>query len=163
MRHPWLSEGHTFAVLIVTAVVAVLGLADAGIAPAQTPARHVAVFPKQPAKGYATECKIVRVIDGDTVVVEVKQSFHVRLLQCWAPESRTTNKAEKAKGLAAKEHLQTLVEQEDQGVLFIPLSGDLTEAITLGRVLGYVWQKGSDKSLSQIQVDGGFATTQKIK
>lgn len=124
----------------------------------QTAANRPVVFPKQPANGYATDCKITRVIDGDTVVVEIKQSFHVRLLQCWAPESRTKDLEEKAKGLAAKENLQSLVDQEDQATLFVPLSGDLTEAMTLGRVLGYLWRKGDDVSLSQMQVNGGFAT-----
>lgn len=124
----------------------------------EPPARRSVAFPSQPATGYTTDCKITRVIDGDTVVVEVKQTFHVRLLQCWAPESRTKDLEEKAKGLAAKENLQSLVEQEDQATLFVPLSGDLTEAMTLGRVLGYLWRKGDGVSLNQMQVNGGFAT-----
>lgn len=127
----------------------------------QTPARQEAVYPKQPASGFTTDCRVVRVIDGDTVVVEIKQMLHVRMLQCWAPESRTKDLIEKAKGLAAKEHLQTLIDQEDQARLFVPLSGDLTEAITLGRVLGYLWRKGDNESLSEIQVEDGFAKPDK--
>lgn len=137
--------------LLWCAVVIPVGFAQV------TPARQASVFPRQPATGYTTGCKIVRVIDGDTVAVEVTQTFHVRLLQCWAPESRTTDKTEKAKGLASKEHMQSLVDEEDQATLFVPLSGDLTDAMTLGRVLGYLWRKGDTVSVNQMQVDEGFA------
>lgn len=120
-----------------------------------------ATFPAKPATGYVTDCEIVRVIDGDTVVVEMKTTLNIRLLDCWAPESRTTNAAEKIKGLAAKKHLQDLITTQPQATLFVPLTGDLTDAITLGRALGYIWRKGNTVTLNQQQVDARHATLTK--
>jgi len=146
---------HIAAGLFWLAIVAPVGSAQV------TPARQSAIFPKQPATGYVTDCRVIRVIDGDTVVVEMKQQLNIRLLQCWAPESRTKDSAEKVKGIAAKQHMQQLIDEEDQVRLFVPLTNDLTEAITLGRALGYLWRKGDEVSLNQMQVNDGFATTTK--
>lgn len=116
------------------------------------------VFPVKPwSEAYATDCRIIRVLDGDTIEVEVRHTIRVRMLQCWAPESRTTNAAEKVRGLAAKNHLIDVIGDQEQARLLVPLATDLGDATTLGRVLGYVWLQGDDKSLSQHQVDGGFA------
>lgn len=116
------------------------------------------VFPARPsATAYATDCRIIRVLDGDTIEVEVRHTMRVRMLQCWAPESRTTNAAEKVRGLAAKNHLIDVIGDQEQARLLVPLATDLGDATTLGRVLGYVWLQGDDKSLSQHQADGGFA------
>lgn len=145
---------YALAVLPVTLCVVCADQQPTAVTP-------TAVFPRLPPIGLATACRVVRVIDGDTVEVEITRSCHVRMLQCWAPESRTTDKVEKARGMDSKEHLRDLIAEEDQGTLFVPLQTDLTEAMTLGRVLGYIWRKGDSKSLSQMQVDGGFATAAK--
>ena len=64
---------------------------------------------------YLYKCVVTRVIDGDTVDVDVDLGFdvwlkkqRVRLAGIDTPESRTRNLAEKALGLAAKERLQEL-------------------------------------------------------
>jgi micrococcal nuclease len=63
--------------------------------------------------------KILKVIDGDTVDVLVDLGFHtylekrVRLSGINAPEIRTRDKAEKAKGKLAKKKLQELLNAED--------------------------------------------------
>ena len=61
-------------------------------------------------------CKILGVIDGDTVKVNIDLGFNcwlnnvsVRLNNFNAPETRTKNLAEKAKGLASKARLQELL------------------------------------------------------
>lgn len=116
----------------------------------------------QPPKlGYTTKGRVVRVVDGDTVEVEIRKIVTVRLLNCWAPESRTTDKAEKAKGLAAKGEMQRLV-GGGECVLHVPTGGK-ESWISLGRVLGEVWMAGEEKSLSQQMVEGGFATVEKGK
>ena len=58
---------------------------------------------------------LVRVIDGDTIDVDIDQGFSVwlkkqriRLAGIDTPESRTRNKEEKVLGLAAKERLKEL-------------------------------------------------------
>lgn len=105
---------------------------------------------------------MTRVIDGDTVDVEVTRTIRVRLLDCWAPESRTRNKAEKAAGLESKEALKRWIEGQPV-TLHIPThSGDIAEALTMGRVLGHLWSKGGD-NVSESQVCLGFATRKKAK
>lgn len=68
---------------------------------------------------YYYRCKVVRIIDGDTIVVDVDQGFDdwkhkqkVRLAGIDTPESRTRNKAEKVLGLAAKERVKELCGDE---------------------------------------------------
>ena len=64
---------------------------------------------------YLYKCVVTRVVDGDTVDVDVDLGFdvwlkkqRVRLAGIDTPESRTRNLAEKALGLAAKQRLQEL-------------------------------------------------------
>jgi micrococcal nuclease len=68
---------------------------------------------------YYYRCNVVRVIDGDTIVVDIDQGFDdwkhgqkLRLAGIDTPESRTRNLAEKALGLAAKERLKALCGDE---------------------------------------------------
>lgn len=114
----------------------------------------------KPAPGLTVAGRVVRVIDGDTLEFEATRRIRVRLLDCWAPESRTRDLDEKARGLAAKEHLQQLIDECADGVLFIPAAkeGDVSEIFTLGRVLGQVWRGDDPQSLAELQVAGGFAT-----
>lgn len=114
-----------------------------------------------PPLGWTTNCRIVSVIDGDTIDVEVKRTIRVRLLDCYAPESRTTNVEEKKRGLAAKEHLRAMAEGCD-ATLFVPGGEQTKDLTTLGRVLGQVWLMRSDgrpdaESLSELQVSAGHA------
>jgi micrococcal nuclease len=60
--------------------------------------------------------KVIRVIDGDTVDVDIDLGFgiwqkneRVRIMGIDTPESRTRNKIEKKFGLAAKAKLKTLL------------------------------------------------------
>ena len=60
-------------------------------------------------------CKITRVVDGDTIDVNIDLGFQiwhkarVRMLGIDTPESRTRNLKEKAMGLAAKARLKELL------------------------------------------------------
>tara|TARA_R100000687_G_C6401933_1_gene142304 strand:- start:153 stop:512 length:360 start_codon:yes stop_codon:yes gene_type:complete len=65
---------------------------------------------------YEYKCKLVRIIDGDTIDISLDLGFsvwmlkqRVRLLGINTPESRTRNLEEKALGLAAKAHLKKLL------------------------------------------------------
>ena len=65
-------------------------------------------------------CELVRVVDGDTILVDCKLGFDVeirnmrlRFAGINTPESRTRNKAEKALGLAAKARLVEILESAD--------------------------------------------------
>jgi micrococcal nuclease len=112
-----------------------------------------------PVPGLTVSGRIVRVIDGDTVEFEVTRRIRVRLLDCWAPESRTKDLREKRRGLFAKSNMQKLVESCSDATLFVPASshGDLSGLFTMGRVLGQLWRKGDVHSLAQLQVLAGAA------
>lgn len=116
----------------------------------------------KPPHGVSAHCRVVEVYDGDTITVEIVRRARVRLLDNWAPEVRTTDNAEKARGLAAKEFLRQLAEGKE-GTIFIPTdeATTLDDVFTFGRVLGHVWVNGERKSLSERMVDEGFSTTDK--
>lgn len=117
-----------------------------------------------PPTGYCTRATIAKVTDGDTVVVEVIKRFPVRLLDCWAPECRTRDKEEKKLGLAAKDRL-TKIAKGKSATLFVPTSetGNVNELETMGRVLGHLWLEGETESLSEMQVKAKLASTKKGK
>ena len=68
---------------------------------------------------YYYKIEILRVVDGDTVDVRIDLGFNVwhkcrvRLMGINAPESRTRDKEEKKRGLAAKQWLIDKVEFRD--------------------------------------------------
>ncbi len=115
-----------------------------------------------PAHGWSTKCRIVEVYDGDTITVEITRRVRVRLLDCWAPEVKTTDATEKARGIASRDHLRAAVENCD-ATLFVPGSDRdmLGDEWTMGRVLGHVWLEGDKESLSEFQVKAGHATREK--
>ena len=65
---------------------------------------------------YEYECKIVRVVDGDTIDVDIDLGFNhwihgerIRLFGVDCPECRSRDKEEKAAGLAAKDFVKRLL------------------------------------------------------
>ena len=65
---------------------------------------------------YEYRCKVLKVVDGDTVDVDIDLGFgtwlhneRVRIMGIDTPESRTSNDIEKKFGLAAKTRLQELL------------------------------------------------------
>jgi endonuclease YncB( thermonuclease family) len=65
---------------------------------------------------YEYKCDVVRVIDGDTVVVNIDLGFdtwlfdqHIRIQHIDTPEVRTRNLEEKEKGLDAKARAEELL------------------------------------------------------
>ena len=69
---------------------------------------------------YEYKCKVVRVVDGDTVDVDIDLGFgvwlhkeRVRIIGMDTPESRTRDKEEKKYGLAAKAELKVLLDDDD--------------------------------------------------
>jgi len=87
------------------------------------------------------KCKLLRVIDGDTVDVDIDLGFgvwlrkqRIRLYGIDTPESRTRDLVEKKYGLAAKEFL---VKWTDAGELKIKTHKDAKGKF--GRILGELW------------------------
>lgn len=114
-----------------------------------------------PATGWTTIAKITEVYDGDTITVEVTRRFRVRLLDCWAPEIRTKDAEEKARGLEATAYLTALAEGRE-AILHVPMEGvDAAQAWSMGRILGHVWVVGDDRTLSERMVEARHATKTK--
>lgn len=111
-----------------------------------------------PPTGWTTKAKVVRVIDGDTVEVEIKRRMTVRLLDCWAPESRTRDLEEKKRGLESKARMEELVGGKPV-TLHVPTTENLAKLFTFGRVLGRIWV--NDRDVSEALVEEGFATKEK--
>lgn len=111
-----------------------------------------------PPIGWTTPAHFVRVIDGDTLEVEIRRRVTVRLLDCWTPESRTRDAFEKRLGLEAKANLETITDGQPL-TLHIPADAgsDLSDLFTFGRVVGTVWTAAdADRSINQRQIDDGF-------
>ena len=104
---------------------------------------------------YIYNCEVVRVVDGDTIDVDIDLGFSVilkkqriRLAGIDTPESRTRNLAEKALGLEAKERLKELCEG---GMMLKSLGRG-----KYGRILGIpINSKGKD--ICQILIKEGHA------
>ena len=104
------------------------------------------------------KCKILRIVDGDTVDVDVDLGFgiwmhkdRVRLLGIDTPESRTRDKEEKRFGLLSKKYLQDHYPVGSMAVL--RTHKDKTGKF--GRILGeLVWE---DSTINKIMVDEHYA------
>ena len=107
---------------------------------------------------YEYNCTVARVVDGDTIDALVDLGFdtwkkvRIRMMGMNAPESRTRDKEEKKKGLAAKKYLQTLLESYD--FVFILKSHGVGK---FGRCLGEILFEDSDISANQIMINEGHA------
>jgi endonuclease YncB( thermonuclease family) len=119
-----------------------------------------------PPRGITTDAVVREVYDGDTIVVTVQTELRVRLLDCWAPEIRTRDAAEKRRGYASRDHLASLIPPGSTVRIQIPTTGRLEDSITLGRVLARAWRDSNgdgqpDADVSAEQVRAGHATIRK--
>ena len=93
---------------------------------------------------YEYKAKILRVVDGDTVDVDIDLGFgvwlrneRVRIMGIDTPESRTRDKQEKKFGLLAKERLKELLPKGKDSVLRTQIDKDGEDAKgKFGRILG---------------------------
>ena len=107
---------------------------------------------------YEYRCKLVKVVDGDTVDVDIDLGFgvwlqnqRIRLYGIDAPESRTSDKVEKIYGLAAKDYL---VKWTNAGGLKLRTFKD--DKGKYGRILGQIWY-GDEHNINQLLVDNHHA------
>ena len=103
------------------------------------------------------KCKIQRVVDGDTVDVDIDLGFNtwilkerVRLEGIDAPESRTSDKVEKIFGIAAKTRLEELLPEGKIVTIITALSNE-----KFGRTLGKLYL--DEISVNDILVNEGHA------
>ena len=115
---------------------------------------------------YEYKCKITRVVDGDTVDVDIDLGFgivlndeRVRIMGIDTPESRTSDKVEKIFGLAAKERLKELLGKEAILKTQINKNGEDMKG-KFGRILGdFVveeWE-GEPRMITEVLIDEGHA------
>lgn len=94
---------------------------------------------------YDYNCKVERIVDGDTIDVVLDLGFdilyrtRVRLYGIDTPESRTRDLEEKARGLLAKEYLSTKIKNAENIIIQTKLKDSRGK---FGRVLGSVIADG---------------------
>jgi micrococcal nuclease len=110
---------------------------------------------------YEYNVNVTRVVDGDTVDVDIDLGFgmvykkqRVRLMGIDTPESRTRDKVEKLFGKASKYHLQHLLEEQDVTLI----SHDKGK---FGRILGELFVK-HEANLRDGHVKGKVSINQQM-
>jgi micrococcal nuclease len=104
--------------------------------------------------------EVKNVVDGDTIDVVIDLGFdilfasRVRLAGIDTPESRTTNKAEKALGIEAKEYLKKHL-KDAKSVVIRTEKMDSSEKY--GRILGWVYVNGESESVNNKMINDGYA------
>jgi micrococcal nuclease len=104
--------------------------------------------------------EVKNVVDGDTIDVVIDLGFdilfasRVRLAGIDTPESRTTDKAEKALGIEAKEYLKKCL-KDSKSVVIRTEKMDSSEKY--GRILGWVYVNGDSESLNNKMINDGYA------
>ena len=120
---------------------------------------------------YVYRCVVTRVVDGDTVDVEIDLGFNmrykdrVRMMGIDTPESRTRNKVEKKLGKASKARLKELIIgnffSNNKGTSMgtkkqpIYLKTSKEGKGKFGRILGTLWKDGY--SINDILIAEGHA------
>lgn len=107
---------------------------------------------------YEYRCKLVKVIDGDTMDIDIDLGFdvwlrneRVRLHGIDTPESRTRDLEEKKYGLAAKEYATRFLDDE-----WLTLKTKEYDAKgKFGRILGELWRTSefADQSLNAYMIE----------
>ena len=118
---------------------------------------------------YEYRCKVLRVVDGDTVDVDIDLGFgiilkdeRVRVMGIDTPESRTRDKVEKQFGLAAKKRLKEMLDNKSGPILKTQINRDGEDMRgKFGRVLGdftvYHAPTDSWRMVTDIMVEEGHA------
>ena len=107
------------------------------------------------------DAKVLKVVDGDTVDVDIDLGFgivltdeRVRIMGIDTPESRTSDQVEKLFGLAAKERLKELLGEETVLITKDDKHGEDMKG-KFGRVLGDFRVGG--KTVTEILIEEGHA------
>lgn len=107
---------------------------------------------------YEYRCKILKIVDGDTIDVDIDLGFgiwlrneRIRIIGIDTPESRTKDKVEKIFGTAAKIFLSNLIPVDSMQI--IRTNKDTTGKF--GRILGDIII--NDTLLSKIMIESNHA------
>ena len=118
---------------------------------------------------YEYRCKVLKIVDGDTVDVDIDLGFgivlkseRVRIMGIDTPESRTKDKVEKQFGLAAKKMLKEMLDNKSGPILKTQINkkGEDMKG-KFGRILGdftvYHAPTDSWRMVTDILVEEGHA------
>lgn len=104
--------------------------------------------------------RLIKVVDGDTVDVDIDLGFgvwlhdeRVRIMGIDTPESRTSDKVEKVFGLAAKDRLKHLLEKDAVLITTEDSSGEDMKG-KFGRILGD-FEAADGRRVTQIMIEEG--------
>jgi micrococcal nuclease len=104
--------------------------------------------------------EVKSVVDGDTIDVLIDLGFdilfasRVRLAGIDTPESRTTDKAEKALGLESKEYLKKQLKDAKSVVI---KTEKMNSSEKFGRILGWLYINGDTESINDKMINDGYA------
>jgi micrococcal nuclease len=104
--------------------------------------------------------KLIAVVDGDTIDVDIDLGFNVsysqrvRLAGIDTPESRTKDKFEKSLGLESKEFLKNKL-KDAEGIVIKTEKPDSSEKY--GRILGWLYVDGDTVSVNDHMIEQGYA------
>jgi micrococcal nuclease len=104
--------------------------------------------------------EVKNVVDGDTIDVIIDLGFdilfssRIRLAGIDTPELRTTDKAEKALGLEAKEYLKKNIKDAKSIVI---RTEKMNSSEKYGRILGWVYVNGESESINNKMIKDGYA------
>ena len=106
---------------------------------------------------YEYKCTVVKVVDGDTVDVDIDLGFgvwmrkqRIRMYGIDAPESRTSNRLEKRYGIASKKFLIGMLDDKE---LILKTHKDAKGKY--GRILGEIWRTTdfADQSINEYMIE----------
>ena len=103
---------------------------------------------------------VTNVVDGDTIDVIIDLGFdilfssRVRLAGIDTPESRTTDKIEKALGLESKDYLKKHLKDAKSVVI---KTEKINSSEKYGRILGWIYVNGDTESLNDKMINDGYA------
>ena len=104
--------------------------------------------------------QVLKVVDGDTIDVIIDLGFdisftsRVRLAGIDTPESRTTDKMEKALGLESKKFLEAKIKSAKNVVI---KTEKLDSSEKYGRILGWLDLDGDGNSVHHERIEKGYA------
>ena len=102
-------------------------------------------------------CKLIKVIDGDTIDIDIDLGFgvwlrnqRIRMYGIDTPESRTRDLEEKKYGLAAKAFLTEMLDDSQ-----LTLKTHKDERGKFGRILGEIWRTTNfaDQSINDYMIE----------
>jgi micrococcal nuclease len=112
---------------------------------------------------YEYRAELIKVVDGDTVDVDIDLGFgvwlkneRVRIMGIDTPESRTSDKVEKLFGLAAKNRVKKMLEKNIILKTFAAKDGEDMKG-KFGRILGDFYIESEGKLLTEVMIDEGHA------